>query len=272
MADIISHTTAHAIEVRDVSFTYPNGKSAKHALIDLDLTVRQGEFVCLLGPSGSGKSTLFRVLAGLLPGYQGQIDIFGQALQGPGTDRALVFQDYSLFPWMTAIQNVRFGMKRAKPDLAQQDINQQADHYLHVVELSEHRHKYPAELSGGMKQRVAIARALAMDASLLLLDEPFGALDAKLRGELQQLLIEIWQQDDNRRACFFITHDIEEAMLLGDRILFMHDGRIIKSTLAPCHKPRTLETLNTIGSCQHLREELLSWFYLVGRQPTEEHA
>jgi NitT/TauT family transport system ATP-binding protein len=194
------------------------------ALIDINLEIQEGEFICLLGPSGCGKSTLLRIIAGLIPASSGQITINGQAIDGPGPDRAVVFQDYALFPWMSVRDNIEFGLEaRRLAPAARKEIS---DKLLKVVGLADFANRYPHHLSGGMKQRVSIARALAVNPSLLLMDEPFGALDAQTRQSLQDELLRIWRE--YRKTVVFVTHSIEEAIYLSDRIVVMtaRPGRI----------------------------------------------
>jgi len=187
------------------------------ALAGISVTVAPGEFVCLLGPSGCGKSTLLRIVAGLIPPTTGVVRIDGRPVTGPGPDRAVVFQDYALFPWMTVRDNVEFGLAARGVEPARR--RQVAMELLRVVGLADFADKYPHHLSGGMKQRVSIARALAVDPALLLMDEPFGALDAQTRYVMQQELLRIWRS--YRKTVLFVTHAIDEALYLGDRVLIM---------------------------------------------------
>ncbi|ESK55334.1 ABC transporter ATP-binding protein [Acinetobacter tjernbergiae] len=194
------------------------------AVENLSLDVKAGEFVAIVGPSGCGKSTLLDLLAGLTTPTSGQITIDGQAIKKPGLDRGIVFQQYALFPWLTALQNIEFGLD-AK-GIAKDERYVIAKYFLNLVGLSEFEHHYPNELSGGMKQRVAIARSLAYDPDILLMDEPFAALDAQTRETLQAELVKIWQQ--TKKTIIFITHSIDEAIYLGQRIAIMtsRPGRI----------------------------------------------
>lgn len=252
----------NAIEIHGLSYKYPGTSTASPALNDINLNIREGEFVCVLGHSGCGKTTLIGLLAGLIQPTSGSISLYGQPLTGPGTDRAIVFQHYSLFPWMTALQNVRFCLKKAQPALSKQQAAQIAENYLRQVGMWDARSKFPYQLSGGMKQRVAIARALAMDARILLLDEPFGALDAKKRYELQRLLEQLWLNDQKLKTVVFVTHDIEEAILLADRIIFMSPGAIAAELDIPFPRPRDREQILRSASYDSLKQKLLSLFYL----------
>ncbi|RAI39806.1 ABC transporter ATP-binding protein [Rhodoplanes roseus] len=210
------------IEALDKS--YGSSDSALLALSDIDLTIEEGQFVSLLGPSGCGKSTLLKIIAGLIPASAGRITIDGKVVDGPGPERAVVFQDYALFPWMTVQDNVEFGLEaRAVPA---EERRAASAELLRVVGLSDFAQKFPHQLSGGMKQRVSIARALAVKPSLLLMDEPFGALDAQTRQGLQDELLRIWRV--YKKTVVFVTHSIEEAIYLSDRIVVMtaRPGRI----------------------------------------------
>ena len=187
------------------------------ALQGVDLDLAPNSFTCLLGPSGCGKSTLLNMIAGFAEPSTGQVLVDGQAVSGPSADRGVVFQEYALFPWRTALDNVAFGpMLRGRSRAEQRDI---ARRYLALVGLAGHEDKYPGNLSGGMKQRVAIARALANDPSVLLMDEPFGALDAQTREVLQEELLSIWET--HRKTVVFVTHSISESIFLADRIVVM---------------------------------------------------
>ena len=205
------------IAVRGVSkrFPIPNGEVV--ALKDIDLSIGKGEFVCLLGPSGCGKSTLLNAVAGFSNPSAGTITVEGRTIVAPGPDRGMVFQEYALFPWMTVAQNVAFGleikgMKRA-------EINARVDELLVMLKLADFRDRFPKDLSGGMRQRVAIARVLALDPPVLLMDEPFGALDSLTRRSLQDELLRIWAQ--MKKTIIFVTHSIEESIYLADRIVVM---------------------------------------------------
>jgi NitT/TauT family transport system ATP-binding protein len=210
------------------------------ALVDIDLDIGEGEFVSLLGPSGCGKSTLLRIVAGLIPATSGRIYVDGNVVSGPGPERAVVFQDYALFPWMTVRQNVEFGLESR--DVPRAERRAKSTELLSVIGLADFGDRYPHHLSGGMKQRVSIARALAVDPSLLLMDEPFGALDAQTRRTLQDELLRIWSA--YRKTVIFVTHSIEEAIYLSDRIVVMtaRPGRIKGVIDVRDARPRDLAT------------------------------
>lgn len=213
-------TQTEVIEMRDVHFRYSTRKSDE-IIRNLDFTSGEGEFICLLGPSGCGKTTVLRLLAGFQHPTQGEVRVNNNTVNVPGKDRAVVFQgDDSLFDWLTAADNVAFGLRMS--GLSKREYQPIVNKYLEMVGLASHAHKYPAELSGGMRQRIQIARVLANDPKILLMDEPFGALDAQTRTELQDELISIWQK--TQKSVVFITHDIAEAIVLSDRIGIMSSG------------------------------------------------
>jgi len=225
-----------ALELQSVSFSYGGGA----VLENLSLTVAQGELVSLVGPSGSGKSTVLRLLAGLEKPTAGRIRHHGVDVVGPGLDRGIVFQDYSLFPWMSLAENVTLAIGKAHPQLARDRRRELADEYLALVGLGDALRKYPQELSGGMCQRGAIARVLAMGAPILLMDEPFGALDPVNRTRLQDLLLEVWSSTRPARTIVFVTHDVDEAVLLADRVVVLgaSPGRIIADLAVAIPRPR----------------------------------
>ncbi|WJV53001.1 ABC transporter ATP-binding protein [Pectobacteriaceae bacterium CE90] len=205
--------------------SFPLGKTRRRVLHGIDLTLHDNEFVSIVGASGCGKSTLLSIAAGLEEFDSGDVLVDGQSITGPGIDRGVVFQSYTLLPWLTARQNIEFALKAAGIPASQcRDIAQQ---HLELVKLDNAGDRWPGELSGGMKQRVAIARALSYRPKILLMDEPFGALDAMTRHQMQQLLIEIWEK--HRLTVMFVTHDIEEAVWLSDRIVVMGSG-VIETT------------------------------------------
>lgn len=206
------------------------------AVQQVSLTVQPNEFVSLLGPSGCGKSTLLMMAAGLEEITEGRICVDGREIEGPGLDRGVVFQSYTLFPWLTIAENVRFALKKSGLSAARQE--ELVRHHLELVGLADFGAAYPNQLSGGMRQRVAIARALVYRPQILLMDEPFGALDAQTRMLMQELLLEIWQKD--RTTVLFVTHDVDEAILLSDRIYVMtaRPGRIKAELKVDLPRPR----------------------------------
>jgi NitT/TauT family transport system ATP-binding protein len=225
------------VVIAGASVTFGRGRQRHAAVERTSLEAKPGEFVCLLGPSGCGKSTLLNCVAGYVRPSEGTVTVDGVAVERPGPDRGMVFQQYSLFPWMTIRENVRFGPRvrgAASPDAI-------ADTFLELVGLSRFASRYPGELSGGMQQRVGIARALANYPSVLLMDEPFGALDAQTRVMMQESLLRIWSEFGI--TVLFVTHDVEEALFLADRVLIMSasPGRIIADLAVPLARPRSLD-------------------------------
>ncbi|MGE5332357.1 MAG: ABC transporter ATP-binding protein [Nitrospirota bacterium] len=218
------------LSIRGVSrtFTSVRGK-ATQALLPVDFEVRENDFVTILGPSGCGKSTLLRIVAGLDFPTTGQVVLDGQPVEGPGADRGMVFQSYTLFPWLTIEQNIRFGLRERGMGLAEQ--KDRSDYFISKVGLRGFEQHFPKQLSGGMQQRTAIARALANDPKILLMDEPFGALDNQTRVLMQELLLGIWEAE--RKTVMFVTHDIDEAIFMANRVAVFsaRPGRI-KTELA----------------------------------------
>jgi NitT/TauT family transport system ATP-binding protein len=213
------------------------------AVDNVSFEVQDREIVVLVGTSGCGKSTILRLAAGLLTPTSGELRLDGRVVSGPGADRGMVFQSYTLFPWLTVQHNVEFGLTIKRLPLSER--TRISEHYIKLVGLSGFETVYPKELSGGMMQRVAIARALANDPQILLMDEPFGALDAQTRTIMQELLLQVWEE--SHKTILFVTHDIEEATFLGDRLLVMsaHPGRIKEEIVVPLHRPRTLDVITT---------------------------
>jgi NitT/TauT family transport system ATP-binding protein len=231
------------------------------ALDGVDLSVADGEFLCLLGPSGCGKSTLLLTVAGLQTVTTGEVTVGQRTVTGPGPDRGVLFQQLALFPWRTALANVAFGLEMQ--GLTRRDSAARATEYLKLVGLEDFGHAYPHEMSGGMQQRVAIARLLAHEPDVLLMDEPFGALDAQTRAKMAEELTRIWEK--NRRTVLFVTHSVDEAIYLGDRVAVMsaRPGRIRAIVNVPLTRPRDLasEEFNA------LRRRLLIEIEDAGRGP-----
>ena len=226
------------LEVKGLYKEFGGNPSKVTALKDIHFKTHKREFVCVIGPSGCGKSTLIRILAGLEEPSAGEVLLDGKPIKGPGPDRGMVFQSYTLFPWLTVKKNVMFGLEVSKRGgLAEQEAMQWID----LVGLSKFANSYPHELSGGMKQRVAIARALANQPRILLMDEPFGALDAQTRAKMQSYLLEIWRNIDV--TILFITHDLDEAVYLADRILVLkaHPGEVQELIEVSVPQPRSAD-------------------------------
>ncbi|HIS48505.1 MAG TPA: ABC transporter ATP-binding protein [Candidatus Scybalocola faecigallinarum] len=228
------------VSIQGIEKRYHTRNGDVVALNGVDFNIKENEFICVIGPSGCGKSTLLNIIAGLLEPTAGQVIVDGKKVQGTGIDRGVVFQQYALFPWLTVRKNVEFGLKLKGMDKAQRD--ETVNKYLKMVELEKFTDSYPKELSGGMKQRVAIARAYAMNPSVLLMDEPFGALDAQTRTQLQTELLKTWEEE--HKTCFFVTHDIEEAIVLATRVVIMsaRPGRIKEVVDIDIPYPRDQET------------------------------
>jgi len=230
------------LEVKGLNknFESPRGDIVP-ALRDISFKTHRREFVCVIGPSGCGKSTLIRILAGLETPSSGQVLLDGREVHGPGPDRGMVFQGYTLFPWLTVKKNVMFGLERS--GMGRDAADAQARQWIDLVGLYKFADSYPHQLSGGMKQRVAIARALANQPRILLMDEPFGALDAQTRARMQAYLMEIWQNIDV--TILFITHDLDEAIYLADRILVLkaNPGEVQELIEVPVPQPRSQDQL-----------------------------
>lgn len=224
---LVAHQVAHSFRV--------SGSSVR-VLDYLNLSVEENEFVSIVGTSGCGKSTFLNIVAGLVEPDEGEIRIDGQPIEGPGRDRGVVFQSYTLFPWKTVRQNVEFALKKSA--LSRAERRDAVDYYIEMVGLRGFVNAYPNQLSGGMKQRVAIARALVYHPSILLMDEPFGALDAQTRGLMQELLLQVWNQ--SRTTILFVTHDIDEAIFLSDRVYVMtaRPGTIKREVPIELERPR----------------------------------
>lgn len=238
-----------------VSKYYPNANGGHKTVVDcLNLTINQNEFVCIVGRSGCGKTTILRMIAGLETVSMGAIYLYGKRITGPGPERCVVFQKYALFPWRTVLNNVTFGleMKGIKKELR----HETAKYFLDLVGLREYANAYPYELSGGMQQRVAVCRALAADPDVLLMDEPFGALDAQTRNSLQDELIKIWQQA--RKTVLFVTHSISEAVYLADRIIIMdgEKGGIHEAIEHTLPRPRDINSQKCRALYRRIHEAL----------------
>ncbi len=232
------------IQVRKLWKVFGSSKNSSEetaVLEDIDFVIRDGEILCLLGPSGCGKTTVLNIIAGFLQPTRGEVLVNGRKVDKPGPDRGVIFQEHGLFPWRTALQNILFGPemmgKRKEENLSL------ADQYIDLIGLSGFQHHYPHELSGGMQQRVSIARILINRPEILLMDEPFGKLDAQTRATMQVLLLDVWEKV--HPTILFITHDIDEAIFLGDRIMVMscHPGRIVREIGVRLSRPRDFDMM-----------------------------
>lgn len=261
------------LSIRNVTKVFPgkkgifnqlSGKTRQDfiAIEDISMEIEPNTFVSIIGPSGCGKSTLLGMIAGLIPITGGEILLNGAPITGPGPDRGMVFQNYALMPWMTVEENIRFAVETVHPKMAPKVINRVIKENIQLVGLDGAERKHPHELSGGMRQRVGIARALAINPQILLMDEPFGALDALTRGFLQDEIERIWEQQ--RKTVIMITHSIDEALLLSDRIVMMTRGpaaRVDEILEAPFPRPRNRETIVQHPAYSALKAEMESHLF-----------
>ena len=241
----------HKLEIRNLTKTFSTEEGEMGALEDINIEVTPAEFLCIIGPSGCGKTTLLRMVAGLDHPSSGEIILDGKEVKGPSPDRGMVFQEFSLFPWRTVLKNVEFGLEiKGVGGKARGEI---AEKYIELVGLQGFENHYPYELSGGMKQRVAIARALATEPAILLMDEPFGSVDAQTRNVLQEELLEIWKR--TKKTILFVTHSVDEAVYLADRVAVMsaRPGCLVKCLAVNIPRPRK----RTSVEANEFREKLL---------------
>jgi len=244
------------LEIRNVYKLFQVDGRQMETLRDINLNIGDHEFICFIGPSGCGKTTLLRIIAGLEEPSSGSVFLNGDLIKGPGPERGMVFQEYSLFPWRTVIDNIAFGLElRGVP---KKDRLDRAEQYLKMVGLERFSERYPHELSGGMKQRVAIARALVNDPKALLMDEPFGALDAQTRNIMQSELLRIWEEE--KKTVVFVTHSVDEAIYLADRIVIMsaRPGRIKDVIEIDLSRPRTRTSPEVNGIRDRILADLKS--------------
>ncbi len=251
------------VEMRGVSKGFNSASGRMNVLENVNLEVARGEFVAIVGYSGSGKTTLISMLAGLLEPDSGSITVAGKPVLGPGPDRGVVFQNYSLLPWLTVFENIRLAVDQVFGHETVAARRARTEHYVELVNLMPAKDRKPGQLSGGMRQRVAVARALAMDPEVLLLDEPLGALDALTRGALQTEIERIWRAD--RKTVIMITNDVDEGVLLADRIIPLSAGP--RATLGPAvsvdiERPRDRKGLNHHPEFKHIRSRVIE--YLLG--------
>ncbi len=226
----------------------------------IDLTIQAGEFVSFIGHSGCGKSTLLNIVGGLTKPDSGSVLVDGQPVTAPGPDRAMVFQNYSLLPWLSLLANVRVAVREARPDWKRERVDEMTERYLTAVSLWEHRNKRPGQVSGGMAQRAAVARAFAVGPRTLLLDEPFGALDALTRSRLQQQLIELWGHESETETVLMVTHGLDEAILLADRIVVMSNPpyQSIRTVIdVPIPRPRHRTTIGHHPAYDEIQQQLV---------------
>ncbi len=276
-----THSPSAQLSIRNVTkvfhgkqdlFSRLSGKSSTDfvAIEDISLDIEPNTFVTIIGPSGCGKSTLLNMVAGLSDTTVGEILLNDIPITGPGPDRGMVFQNYALMPWMTVEQNIRFAVETVYPKLSDKQMQRTIKEHIQLVGLTGAEQKHPHELSGGMRQRVGIARALAISPQILLMDEPFGALDALTRGFLQDEVVRIWEQQ--RKTVIMITHSIEEALLLSDRIVMMTRGpaaRVDEILEVPFPRPRHRETIDQHPAYHDLKAEMESHLFRETRAVEE---
>lgn len=250
------------LRLKDIIVSYGMNASRTTALDNINLNIEDGDFVSLIGPSGCGKSTLLDLVAGLRTPTSGQVLIDGHEISGPGPDRGVVFQDYTLFPWMNALENLRFAVEHSRAKADKRESLDIANRYLDIVGLSKFSDKYPNTLSGGMRQRLAIARMFAINPEIFLMDEPFGALDSLNRVFMQDLLVHLWSKDRERKTVLFVTHDVDEAILLSDKVVVMTPtpGKIKEVVEVPFQRPRRRQNLFASQDYIILRSKLLARF------------
>jgi nitrate/nitrite transport system ATP-binding protein len=252
------------VSIEQLAKIYTSASDELVVFEDVNFGIEKGEFVCITGHSGCGKSTILNVLAGLDMPSHGSVIMEGKEIRGPSLDRGVVFQNYSLLPWLSTLHNVSFGVRARWPEWSKAAVLEHSKHYLEMVGLADSLQRKPSELSGGMRQRVSIARAFATSPKLLLLDEPFGALDALTRGVIQDELIKIW--NETQQTVFMITHDVDEAILLADRILLMSNGpraSVAESVKINIPRPRGRATIVEDPAYYKIRNYLVN--FLVNR-------
>lgn len=255
------------LELKNVSKGYGEGHERMDVLKDVNLSIEEGEFVAIIGFSGSGKTTLISLISGLIKPDQGEILLHGKPVTGPGPDRGVVFQNYSLLPWLTVEGNVAVAVNEVFKDWDKEQRRRQVHKYIEMVHLTPALHKRPSELSGGMRQRVSVARALAMNPEILLLDEPLSALDALTRGTLQKEIEKIWS--DDQKTAIMITNDVDEGIILADRIIPLKPGP--RATLGPefrvnLPRPRDKNELNDNEVYKHLRNDIIKYMTEIGKE------
>jgi nitrate ABC transporter ATP-binding subunit len=251
------------LAIRNVRKSFPNADGGEYVVLDgVNLTVKQGEFVCIIGHSGCGKSTLLNMVSGFSKPTTGTVTLKGKPIEGPGPDRMVVFQGYALLPWLTAYENVYLAVNAVYPNKSKGEKNEIVTAHLQMVGLMEAKDKTPPQISGGMRQRVAIARALSIRPEVLVLDEPFGALDAITKEELQEELLKIWNH--TRNTVLMITHDIDEALFLADKIVMMTNGpsaEIGEVIEIPFKRPRDRARIMEMPEYYKVRNYVLDYLY-----------
>ncbi|MBI4784988.1 MAG: ATP-binding cassette domain-containing protein [Oscillatoriophycideae cyanobacterium NC_groundwater_1537_Pr4_S-0.65um_50_18] len=259
--DRFASTTQEFLAIENLTKTYKTGDGGQATVLDgINLTIRENEFVAVIGHSGCGKSTLLKIVAGLEKASSGSVRLQGKEIRKPGADRMMVFQQYSLLPWLTVRENIRLAVDEVLGHLPPAEKKQLVNEHLAMVNLTAAANKYPDELSGGMKQRVGIARAIAIRPIMLLMDEPFGALDALTRGKLQRQVLDIWE--NQRQAVMMVTHDVDEALYMADRIVLMTNGpaaSIGEILDVPFDHPRNIQEIRELPAYYELRNHALNF-------------
>jgi nitrate ABC transporter ATP-binding subunit len=264
IADAILHPVLHPatrIEINNVSVSFKTPKGVFTAVQGISLTVQKGEIISLIGHSGCGKSTLMGTISGMVKPTSGSVIANDKKVTGPGPDRGVVFQNYSLLPWLTVYRNIYEAVDSALKGISGSEKKELTERNLRLVNLWEHKHKLPGQLSGGMKQRVAIARAFAINPSILLLDEPFGALDALTKSNMHVELLKLWNLDNREKTIVMVTHDIEEAIFLSDRVVVMNNGpaATIKEIVpVPLERPRNKKAIVHDPAYMNIHDRLLN--------------
>jgi nitrate/nitrite transport system ATP-binding protein len=256
------NATTNSIEIKDVTISFKSsGKGLFTAVENISLDIKKGEIVSIIGHSGCGKSTLMNSISGMVSPTSGEVLVNGKKITGPGPDRGIVFQNYSLLPWLTVYRNVYEAVDSVMPQKSKEEKRALVEYNLKMVNLYQHKDKLPSQLSGGMKQRTAIARAFAINPSVLLLDEPFGALDALTKGSMHIELLKLWNLDNRDKTIVMVTHDIEEAIFLSDRVVVMNDGpnATIKEIVdIPLPRPRHKKEIVHLPEYMEVHDRLLS--------------
>lgn len=258
------------LELKNIRKSYGIGAQEHHVLKNIDLEINEGEFVAIVGFSGSGKTTLVNLISGLQKESSGTLRFKGEPINGTSHERGIIFQNYSLLPWLTVYQNVWIAVKEAFPNKKKKELDELVRYYLDMVSLTPAINKRPKELSGGMKQRVAVARTLAMDPEMIIMDEPLGALDALTRGNLQDEILNIWEK--NKRTALLITNDVDEGIYMADRIIPLLPGP--NATLGPEFKvnldrPRDKTALNDNPEFKKTRNEIIEYLMKIGNELNE---
>lgn len=257
------------LELKNVCKSYGEGKNKTEVLKNINLKIEEGEFVAIVGFTGSGKTTLINLIAGLIEPDSGQVLFKGKPIQGTSHERGIIFQNYSLLPWLTVYDNIAMAVKTVFPDWKAKEIEEHVNGFIAKVNLSHAAYKKPKELSGGMRQRVAVARTLAMRPELILMDEPLGALDALTRGNLQEEILNIWSED--KRTALLITNDVDEGVFMADKVIPLRPGP--KATLGPefdikIDRPRNKIDLNHNDNFKKLRNGIIEYLMEIGAERT----